>query len=1095
LGCNDLTLPSQALPLFIMIATGDGQAGEVGTPLPDSLVVRVTDGTGRPVQHVVVRFVPLGLAADGELIPDTVSTNADGRASTRWVLGTRAGPAQLEAKVSNGQGEQIAIRFSATALPGPVAYVRLVRGDGQSATVGEPLADSLVVRVIDRFGNPLTGESVAWQTDDGGVLSSGTALTDTSGRTAVAWRLGEQAGPQSTLATVTALADSPVTFGATALPGAAIALLRIHGDSQTAPVGTTLTDSIVARLVDEFGNGVPGRSINWVAGSGGGNAVPATGTTDENGYAFSQWTLGPASGIQLMNGVVSGYAPATFTAMAVSQSAASITAASSTALVGQAGTPVTPLPAVRVTDANGNPVQGVTVTFTAGVGSGQVSNQTGQGRVVTIATDDAGIAAVTAWTLGPIADPDTLEASAVGLTGPLAGSPVRFIAFVLPGPPARLDFLQQPTQTAAGDAMSPPVTVAVHDSHGNLTPGYSGTVTLALGSAPPGGTLRGTTTAGVVGGIASFGGLTFDLAGAGYALVAASQPLLSPATSNAFEITAGAGARLVVVTQPSDTAASGVPFLRQPAIRLMDALGNPLGQVDVPITASIAAGGGTLGGSVTVATDAAGLATFTNLSLSGLAGPRTLLFTSPGLQSITSTPVELLSGTSAALTLAAGAGQSADVGMPVAVPPAVKVADASGNPVAGVAVTFAVTGGGGSITGPNAVTDAQGLAAVGSWRLGPTAGTNTLTATVPGLAGSPLAITAIGRFAYAAVRAGGEFSCGISTAGLTYCWGRNNRGQLGNGGTTDQLTPVAVAGGYVFRTIGLGNEHGCGLTDLGEAFCWGLNADGQLGDGTTSNRLTPVPVAAEVAFASIEGGGTHTCAVAGTGAAYCWGANNSGQLGDGTTTARSTPVPVTGNTLFSSIAPGSQFTCGLAADATIYCWGANNDGELGDASKKARPTPAPISGSGWTTVAAGDEHACALGDGGLASCWGRNDKGQLGRVTKGSSNTQPGPVDGGLAFSRLEAGGKHSCALTGAGAAFCWGQNASGQLGDGTTTDHPVPTAVQGGLLFVNLSAGATHTVAVTSAGAGYGWGRDANGQLGTGTTTNKLAPVRVGEP
>jgi alpha-tubulin suppressor-like RCC1 family protein len=1043
------------------------------------------------VRDAVVRFVPLGLAADGALIPDTVLTNADRQAATRWLLGTRAGPAELEARATSGRGEDLSITFTATALPGSPEYLRPVRGDGQSAGVGEPLPDSLVVRVIDRFGNPIGGELVDWRTDAGGTLNAGTAATDTGGRAGAAWRLGVGAGAQSAVATVAPLPASPVTFRATALPGSPVAVLRVFGDSQTAPVGTPLTDSVVARLVDQYGNGVPGRSINWVTGGGGGSATPATGLTDPGGYAFSRWTLGPTSGTQLMNAVVSGYAPATFTALAVSQAAANLGAASSTALVGQAGTPVSPSPSVRVTDGNGNPVPGVTVTFSTSASGGLVANQTGEGRTVTIATDEAGLATVAAWTLGTGADTDTLEASATGPDGALTGSSVRFTAFVLPGPPVRLAFVQQPTTTAAGIPMTPPVTVAVHDAHGNLASGYAGTVSLSLGSAPPGGTLSGTTTAGVIGGIATFGLLTFDVAGRGYTLIANAQPVLTPATSADFDIGAGAGIRLAMATQPSDTAANGQVLLRQPVIRLLDGLGNPLLEAGRTVTVSISAGGGSLTGTPAVGTNTAGEAVFAGLAITGFTGPRTLLFSSEGLFSVSSTPVVLVAGAPSAMTVAAGAGQSADVGMPVSVPPTVRITDASGNPVAGITVTFAVTGGGGSITGPTAVTDASGLATVGSWVLGSTAGLNTLTATAPGLA--PLAVTATARFAFLTIRAGGEFSCGISTAGVTYCWGRNNQGQLGNGGTTDQLLPVAVAGGLVFQTLGLGSEHACGITPSGAAYCWGLNANGQLGDGTTTGRPTPVPVAGNHNFVMIDGGDAHTCAVTDAGAAYCWGLNSIGQLGDGSNVLRSTPGPVSGGVQFTSIAAGTQFTCGLATGEVVYCWGRNNDGQLGDASKKSRPTPAPLAGTGWTAVATGDAHACALDATGAAFCWGQNDRGQLGRQTRGNNNTQPDPVTGGISFARVQAGGKHTCGVTTAGAAYCWGQNTSGELGDGTTADRQAPTAVQGGIPFAELSARATHTMGSAPTGAGYGSGRDANGQLGTGTTTNKVVPVRVG--
>ena len=1092
-GCTDLTLPSQVFPTFIVIVGGNDQVGEVGAALPDSLVIRVTDATGRPVQDAVVRFVPVSPAGNGSLYPDTARTDAEGQAATRWVLGAQAGSAKLEAQVAPRRGNPLSISFSATALAGPAEFIRALQGDSQSATVGMMLPDSLIARVTDRFGNPLSGQRIAWHAENGGTVSDSAILTDADGRAGVAWRLGNQAGPQAARATMPGLSGSPLSYAATALPGSAVALLKVFGDGQTAPAGTPLTDSVVAQLVDGFGNGIPGRSINWVVSAGAGYTSPATGTTDATGRAFTRWTLGSGTGTQVMNAVVSGLQPAEFTATAVAQSAGNLAAASPTALVGVAGQPVTPRPSVRVTDGIGNPVPGVTVTFAVRGSGGVVGNRTGQGSVVTVATDGSGVATVTSWTLGPAAGSDTLEASAAGPNGPLAGSPVLFIAFGFPGPASRLAFLQQPTTTPAGVPITPPMTVAVQDASGNLVSSYSGTVALALGSAPPGGTIRGPTTAGVVGGIATFGGLMLDQAGIGYTLVA-SAPAISPATSVSFDIISGTAARLMVVTQPSDTAASGVRLPRQPVVRLEDGFGNPVHEAGVSVTVSIASGGGSLGGTVTVATAADGVVTFTDLSLTGLVGQRTLLFSAPGYQSAGSTPVVVGPGPAATLALAAGGGQTADVGTTVAVPPAVKITDLAGNPVAGVAVTFAITGGGGSLTGPNAVTNALGVAAVGSWQLGPTKGPNTLSATAPGLTGSPLLITAVGRFAYRGLWSGAEFSCGVSTTGAPYCWGRNNRGQVGNGGTADQSVPVPVAGGLVLPALGLGDQHACGLTASGAAYCWGFNSDGQLGDGTTTNRLTPVPVAGGLAFVSIEGGDAHTCALTASGTAYCWGQNKKGQLGDGTTTARLTPVPVAGGLSFRALALGTQFSCALAAGGTIYCWGVNANWQLGDGTKTDRPTPTAVIGTGWTAVAAGDEFACGLGPGGAAFCWGRNDKGQLGDGSKGNG-IQPRAVSGGLAFSRLDAGGKHTCGVTATGATFCWGVNADGELGDGTTTDRPVPTAVQGGNLFATVSTGGLHTLGLTPAGVAYGWGRDANGQLGTGTITDKLTPVGVTEP
>jgi alpha-tubulin suppressor-like RCC1 family protein len=1092
---SDLTVPSDALPSFIVIEAGNGQSGEVGTPLGEALVVRVTDAKGRPAQDVPLAFVPLNGAAGSGSGSDTARTGPDGRASWQWILGVQAGTATLEARVSGAGTVVLKVPFTATAVAGAAHTILAVRGDGQTAAVGAVLADSLVARVTDRYGNPVAGQTIRWQAGDGGGVSDSETVTGADGEGRVAWRLGSGSGSQSAQAAVGGLTGSPLTFTATASPGLPASVRKTSGDGQTAPAGTRLASPIVAQVVDEYGNGLPGQRVNWIITAGGGTTNPTTGTTDATGHTSTEWTLGPSAGPQGLSAVSAGLPPAPFSAMAVPQVPANLEAVSSTSLAGIAGQPLTPPPATRVTDALGNPVPGVAVMFSVRGTGGTVSSGAGAATSVTVSTDFAGLAALTSWTLGAAVGGDTVDATASGPTGPLSGSPILFTAFGLSGSATRLHFLQEPTNTAAGQPITPPVTVAVQDSNGNLVSNFTGTITISLGTFPPGGTLTGTTAATAIGGVATFSGLLLSTLGSGYTLVASAGPTITTATSTAFSVTPGGGLLLAIVTQPYDTALSGVPFPRQPVVRLQDGFGNPVAQAGVAVTAVIGSGGGTLLGTASVSTATTGVATFTDLAISGVVGSRTLTFTAAGSQSATSTPIVLLPGAAATMALAAGGDQTATIGTTVAIPPAVRVTDLGGNPVQGITVTFAVTLGGGSVTAPSPVTGPDGIAAVGAWRLGPIKGPNALTATATGLGGSPLIIAATGRFAYQQVRGGAEFSCGLSTAGTPYCWGRNDKGQVGNGGTQDQPAPVAVAGGLVLQTIGMGDTHACGLTTTGAAYCWGVNGNGQLGDGSTSNRLTPVQVAGGLTFVSIEGGDAHTCALTASGTAYCWGQNNSGQLGDGTTTARLTPTAVTGGLTFTSLALGTAFTCGRSTAGIVYCWGVNKNGQLGNGTKANKSVPTATAGSGWTAVTAGQEFACALSAAGTAACWGRNDKGQLGNGAKPDLST-PTSVAGALAFSQVRAGQKHACGLTTAGAAYCWGLNADGELGDGTTTDRSTPTAVTGGQVFAGLGLGGLHSLAVTPLGAAFGWGRGQNGQLGTGTTTGKQpTPTPVLEP
>jgi adhesin/invasin len=216
-----------------------------------------------------------------------------------------------------------------------------------------------------------------------------------------------------------------------------------------------------------------------------------------------------------------------------------------------------------------------------------------------------------------------------------------------------------------------------------------------------------------------------------------------PEDAVSFTTTAVA-AKLVLVTQPGARASTGEVIDPQPVLQLADPAGNPLARGGVSVTVQIASGEGTLRGTTSRTSDDAGQVAFTDLSIAGPPGSRTLIFAASGYASAISTPVSLGVGDPASVVVAAGNGQNATAGTPVSVAPAVLVRDAGGTPVAGVGVAFAVALGGGSVTGAQATTGPDGVATVGSWRMGGAAGTNTLTATVDadGVVGNPVTFTA-----------------------------------------------------------------------------------------------------------------------------------------------------------------------------------------------------------------------------------------------------------------------------------------------------------------------------------------------------------------
>jgi alpha-tubulin suppressor-like RCC1 family protein len=381
-----------------------------------------------------------------------------------------------------------------------------------------------------------------------------------------------------------------------------------------------------------------------------------------------------------------------------------------------------------------------------------------------------------------------------------------------------------------------------------------------------------------------------------------------------------------------------------------------------------------------------------------------------------------------------------------------------------------------------------------------------------GSASGNAAVTTVTSLALVAVSAGVHYSCGVTTTGATFCWGANDQSQLGNSSTIDVYGPSAVSGGLAFSSISIQYAGGCGLVAGGSAWCWGgvgepTTSGGALGGG---NGSAPVPIAlvGGMSFTAISDADGQACGLSGSGAAYCWGWNRYGQLGTGTTTDSPIPAAVSGGLTFTMLsAGGDDHACGLTSVGVAYCWGANSSGQLGGPSTdtctipSGSPTPCsltPIMVTGGLTFSALSAgtwgYTCGVTTSGAAYCWGSNSYGQLGNGTTTNSPT-PVPVSGGLTFTAISAG-EHTCGLAAGGVAYCWGFNRRGQLGNGGTTNSATPVAVSGGLAFASISAGTQHTCGFTAGGVAYCWGWNDRGQLGDGTQTDHWVPVKVlGQP
>jgi hypothetical protein len=621
------------------------QSATVNTAFANALAVTVKDASSNPISGVNVTFTAPGSGASGKFSNNTatitVATNASGVASATFTAnGTAGGPYTVTAAATG----LTTVNFSLTNNAGVAVLMTLNAGSTpQSTAVNTAFANPLAVTVTDGGSNPVSGVNVTFTapgSGSSGKFSNNTATitvaTSASGVASAPFTANGTAGGPYTV-TAAAAGLTTVNFSLTNLTGAAASMTANAGTTpQSAAVSTAFANALAVTVKDASSNPISGVNVTFTAPGSGASGVFSNNTatiivaTNASGVASAPFTANATAG-----------GPYTVTAAAAAVATVNFsltnTAGTPTSMTANAGT--TPQSAaintafanalaVTVKDASSNPVSGVNVTFTApgSAASGKFSNNT---ATINVATDASGVASAPFTANATVGGAYTVTAAAAGLTT------VNFSLTNTAGPAAKLSFAIQPTNVAAGSSIAPAVQVTVQDAGGNTVTTATNSITMAIGTNPSGGALSGTTSVAAVNGVATFANLSINKSGTGYTL-AASATGLTGTTSSAFNVVAGAAAKLVFAVQPSNvlTGAAIAPAVQ---VTIQDALGNTVIAAVNPVTMAIGTNpsAGTLSGTTTIAA-VNGIAAFSTLSINKAGTGYTLTATAAGLTSATS---------------------------------------------------------------------------------------------------------------------------------------------------------------------------------------------------------------------------------------------------------------------------------------------------------------------------------------------------------------------------------------------------------------------------------------------------------------------------
>ncbi|MFI5309824.1 MAG: hypothetical protein ACHQQ3_01215 [Gemmatimonadales bacterium] len=573
------------------------------------------------------------------------------------------------------------------------------------------------------------------------------------------------------------------------------------------------------------------------------------------------------------------------------------------------------------------------------------------------------------------------------------------------------------------------------------------------------------------------------------------------------QATPGAPAQVVMVSGDLQSGRVGKPLALPLVVKVTDAYGFTKSGTKVVWTPGFSSGTVAFTAGDTTAADGSASAMWT---LGSLAIPQIMTASVTGIAGGVTFHATTSADTGRLITVVSGLSQTGPVAGALGTALRLKVTDQYGNIIVGDTVVWNDSiAGGGSVSTIVGATGADGTAQT-TWTLGNHAGPQFLRARTKPVApsGSSVAsatfnFTATATVAFSEVFAGNFQACAITASNQrVYCWGNNDAGQLAKGTNINSTAPSAavaigsdtINGPFLqVRQMSGGQDQFCALTVSRRMYCWGRVMGSAPVNTATEQALTTGGSNGnqQILANFIAAGEEHICVMDLVGLAFCTGNNLHGQLGDGaapvTPQINTYTFVIPFNFLWSNISAGFSHTCAVPrfnpANATSQvprCWGVNNSGQVGNGTltftdvttPQSVVLPTGVTAFDSLSIATGAQHSCAVAVvasgtlGGPAYCWGNNAFGQLGKgaaVTAASRDSVPVPVAGGITFARLFAGKYHTCGLDLAGGAWCWGRNDYGQLGDGTRTSQLGPVAVVGGNAFRSLSLGELYTCGVAA--------------------------------